>query len=382
MIKNETRLSVIIYRIAFLLYTFSYIVFSTSNINQILNIQFIVSLFNFLILICLMLVIMSRSKPIALWIVTLVLIIIGVVVYLGSSDSTFLFLILFSLAYDSKIDNYLILKSDFKIRIIAISLIIVLSVLNVIPNNGSLRLLSGGFVRSSLGFTHPNVLGAVILSAIAEWIYIRKSKITKYELILLFMILYLVNVVANPRSAIVSGVILVFMTLIIRIPFNLWLTKVIKLKIVSFSYFVGFVTSLFFALNFVAGNGLGIWDRINKLLSGRLGIAQFYLNNTSSSLFPQRLPTYELTGLTVLDNTYIYLYLHLGIIALVVFLIFTIVKGNKLIKSNDLFGIIIFISLSVFGLMESTAFYPAINFILIIQSSINEEKSINDRFKK
>jgi len=97
-----------------------------------------------------------------------------------------------------------------------------------------------------------------------------------------------------------------------------------------------------------------------------------------TSWLPQNLPMYEMSGVSVLDNTYIYILLHLGILAVIAFLIITLVVGEDLTKYSDDYGIIIFICFSIFGLMESTAFYPAINIVLIFEIS---KKVLKNGFK-
>lgn len=187
----------------------------------------------------------------------------------------------------------------------------------------------------------------------------------------------LLNKFVNPRSAVDVPIILIFLLFIMKMPTKKMLSSVLHSRAIIFSYIIVFFLSLYSSINYVGGSNT-VWSRLNTLFSGRLDIANFYFTFMNKSWLPQNLPMYEMSGVSVLDNTYIYILLHLGILAVIAFLIITLVVGEDLTKYSDDYGIIIFICFSIFGLMESTAFYPAINIVLIFEIS---KKVLKNGFK-
>jgi len=286
--------------------------------------------------------------------------------------------VLFFVTAIDKLKESKILKIDFFIKIFFVLFILILGILNVIPSISSARsALLGSGTRLSFGFTHPNVLGAVFLSLVAEWAYIRKEKVSYIEIILMLFLTVLLNKFVNPRSAVDVSIILIFLLFIMKMPTKKMLSSVLHSRAIIFSYIIGFFLSLYSSINYVGGSNT-VWSRLNTLFSGRLDIANFYFTFMNKSWLPQNLPMYEMSGVSVLDNTYIYILLHLGILAVIAFLIITLVVGEDLTKYSDDYGIIIFICFSIFGLMESTAFYPAINIVLILEIS---KKVLKNGFK-
>lgn len=373
--KNNLKLYELLFLIAFYMYSITFILFGASNIGQLFDTSKLTLVSNVIIISLLVFSFFLKRHKISSWFISGILILLGVVVYIYTKESPFLFLVLFFVTAIDKLKESKILKIDFFIKIFFVLFILILGMLNVIPSISSARsALLGSGTRLSFGFTHPNVLGAVFLSLVAEWAYIRKEKVSYIEIILMLFLTVLLNKFVNPRSAVDVSIILIFLLFIMKMPTKKMLSSVLHSRAIIFSYIIGFFLSLYSSINYVGGSNT-VWSRLNTLFSGRLDIANFYFTFMNKSWLPQNLPMYEMSGVSVLDNTYIYILLHLGILVVIAFLIITLVVGEDLTKYSDDYGIIIFICFSIFGLMESTAFYPAINIVLIFGISKKVLKS-------
>lgn len=375
--SNENVVS-LVYGACFYTYTISYILFSASNINQITSIGAIATAFNFFCIVCLIVVILMTPKSLIGWLEFSVCAAIGFLTYMYTGESIFLFFVLFCCVEIPGNSNYMhaIFRRDILVRIFLILFVLVLGLVNVIPSTSSVRMMisSGAVVaRSSFGFAHPNVLGALFLSLIAEWTYLRKEKMTILEIVFLLFMVFIENEFINVRSSTIIAIFILIGAFLLKTPINIKIKRILQSNLILYAYVLGLVISIFIANSYVAGNGMTIWDRLNKLFSGRIGIFQFYLSNMHFSLFPQQLPTYELTGETALDNTYLYLLLHFGLLALILFQILVLVKGINLRKRNDIYGLLIWFSFSLFSLMEGSAFYPAINILLTFRIKEREK---------
>lgn len=308
--KNNLKLYELLFLIAFYMYSITFILFGASNIGQLFDTSKLTLVSNVIIISLLVFSLFLKRHKISSWFISGILILLGVVVYIYTKESPFLFLVLFFVTAIDKLKESKILKIDFFIKTFFVLFILILGILNVIPSISSARsTLLGSGTRLSFGFTHPNVLGAVFLSLVAEWAYIRKEKVSYIEIILMLFLTVLLNKFVNPRSAVDVPIILIFLLFIMKMPTKKMLSSVLHSRAIIFSYIIVFFLSLYSSINYVGGSNT-VWSRLNTLFSGRLDIANFYFTFMNKSWLPQNLPMYEMSGVSVLDNTYIYIYFY------------------------------------------------------------------------
>lgn len=66
---------------------------------------------------------------------------------------------------------------------------------------------------------------------------------------------------------------------------------------------------------------------------------------------------------------------HLGIIALVLFLLLMTTLGYRLLTQNNFYGMIVFICFAILGMMESTLFYSSMNFLVIFLAKFDQRSN-------
>ncbi|MBU7478904.1 MULTISPECIES: hypothetical protein [Lactiplantibacillus] len=353
-----------LYVFSFLLANISYIIFGASTLDTVFDVHEVTTPINILVYIILIYVIILEPKSLKNWILSIISIAVGLLIYFLSSEGIFLLFILLIIG-KTNLSFKNIIFFDFLSKLFATLSVMLLGASGIIPTLIATRGFgSDNTLRHSLGFTQYNVLGALILSMLLEWIYIRSGKFGLFDYLGSVAILILLNNFVDSRSSVIIGVVGLILN------FSIYFVKIALKKkffriIIGTAYIEVALISILIANSFQAGIGTGIWDRVNALLSSRISIAQFYLQSSGFSILPKELPTYLNTGVVVLDNTYIYLGIKLGIIALVIFLVFMTILGRYLVVKRDYYGVIIFICFAIYGIMESTLFYCSINFLIV-----------------
>lgn len=356
------------YFLFFILYNVSYLLFGTSSLQSVVSIGSIAQSINMIVCVAFFGIFFLTPQKISQWVWKLVALGIGAAVYISSKESSYFIFTLALVAYP-KIENSNFFKNDLFYRTTAVVIIFLAGVFSLIPSVIGTRSFGvDNIVRNSFGFVHPNILGAVVVSLVSEFILWRRDNMTKLEILIVIFISFILNKYVNSRSAVITIWFILIVLTLYKIPiFKKNLEKVITKKWIMCIYLLMFGLSMIAIFKYMPGTGGSAWDQLNKLLSGRIGIVKDYFDSTSISLLPQTLAMYGSTNTVVLDNTYMYLLLRFGLLATLMFLLVTIFKGKNLIDLKDVYGIIVFIAFSIFGLMESTAFYPGLNMFLIIQ---------------
>lgn len=372
--SNSKTISDYLYVMSFILVDISYILLGSSTLGTVFDVKLITTPLNIFIYSMLIFAIIIQKKSVRQWVLVSLISLLALSIYMLSGEGTFLLFGLFMIGRtEIKLDR--IIWWDFVAKIISIVFVMLSGIGGIIPTLVASRSFGSDLtLRYSMGFSHYNILGALVVSLILEWIYLRKQNLNMVDFGWIAVILLLMNHFVDSRTSFIVGILALILTVFSKLTRKILRLKLMKIISVG-AYIEAAFISFFAAAHFLAGNGTGFWDRLNSMLSSRISIAQFYLQNSGVRVLPKTLPQYLNTGLVVLDNTYVYLGVHLGIIALVLFLLLMTTLGYRLLTQNNFYGMIVFICFAILGMMESTLFYSSMNFLVIFLATFDQRSN-------
>lgn len=258
------------------------------------------------------------------------------------------------------IDLKKFINNDYKIKIVLLCTIILLYYLGCTENFIMYR--SSGIVRSSMGFSHPNIFGAYIFSIFSEYLYINHKKVkTPLLIIASIIIAFLIFYFSDSRGSYLSIIFLCAMIILYRFnPRDIFDNKIFK-KAIIYSSIIFAIASIILAIRYVPTSNLYL--KIDSLLSGRIKFAHWYLDTYNIKLLGNKLllvSTYLAvdTGQRayVLDNAYIKIILQYGIIIFLLFFIPYIKACKRAYEKKDYILVIMFFIYAVRGLTENILF--------------------------
>ena len=294
------------------------------------------------------------------------LLVMSVFVQISFNDSTIVYLLVLSLGA-RKIQKKLIVKTDLCLKIAFFVVIFSLYLLGIINVQNFERL---GEARNSLGFHHPNYAGLIALNIFLDIIYLRKDKLLS-NIIIGIPFFILLNSIINSRSAAV-GLILSIVAQFITIP---KITSSRKRVIIAL-FSVGIFAVISFAFLMIPLSG-GI-AKLDVFLSGRIKYAKAFYDYYGIRLFGNVFEIFGKKGhgdqFYVLDNAYLYLAIHYGIIIFATFITFYSYKIYCSIKNKDNKLFRILFVYAIIGLMEMALFQPSKNpFMLLSEEDRKKE---------
>ena len=293
--------------------------------------------------------------------------------FITCKDYSLLFLV-FLLFYMQGIDFNSFIKKDMYFRIIAIILVLLAYKLGLTDNYYALR--ENGLVRSSMGFSHPNSFGIYIMCICADYIYLKLGKLKLYDYIIFSILIYIISIYSNSRtSQIAILMLLIFCIIINKFKFDFTKSKTAKMFILGLPFLL-ILISLYLGMNFEYNSK---FSSLNKILSGRLSYANYYLNHYSFNLFGNNLLTtsnlINQDKPLILDNSYLTLLLKFGVVSTIIFIcIIEKIMIDGFRKENKTL-ILIMIVLLITSFSENYLFQYQTNvFLLYFATSLNERR--------
>ncbi len=316
------------------------------------------------------LILQNQKIPFKSFVILIVSFVCLSISYFINESYTLLLGLCFILCYKNiDINNFM--KFDMKLKIFLLVFVIVSWKLGIVSEVTMLR--TDGTIRHSLGFSHPNSLGLNLFCICAEIIYLYFEKLKLKHYFLIALSLYICNNICDSRSATLSLLILFGLFLLKK--FNLFKPnknlKYLPVLLIALS----FIFSIFFLKN---PNNVFL-KNLNHLISGRIRCSAEFLDYYGLNMFGHKFEFYGLWNvrgqkLTVLDNSYMYLFLHYGIVNGLIITLYVISFINKLLKNEEYSKICYLISFLFIGLMENVTFNVFYNVILICM--------LNNQFQK
>lgn len=260
------------------------------------------------------------------------------------------------------IDGRRFIKYDLVLKALLVAVVFVLSTVGVVQNEMITRGAAGD-VRYALGFHHPNFTGLILLNIYMDILVLYRKK-PIFIAILAVLLYFLISEVIDSRSASI-GVIISTVLYVLPIELVFRLKKGVRRTLFVVLALVPVIVSLLAV--FAPMNGTT--ETIDRQLSGRVSIAKSFYNYYGINFVGNKFERYGESGVDkqffVLDNTYLYLLMHAGIIVTALFILFYIYRMDSCAESNDKRLIVPLITFLAIGIVEQAAYKPAMNPYLI-----------------
>lgn len=302
-----------------------------------------------------------------------VLLVVGLLFFISfynTGDEMFVISYLVILA-SNNIEFDQLVKKDLKIRLIFMSLVAALSSFGLIWNRTERRLESGK-IRMSLGFSHPNNLGAMFFCLALYYFYLkhRKFSIKDYGLLIVLAILCFTITDSRTTTALILGIVLleILDTVYSKINFANE-TKYRLLSVLQSMIVLCPLVSFYVAFNYNYKNP--VYLALNSLFNSRLYLANAALKNVGLSLVGQKVDYVSWVdakaGMTTnaIDNLYVYIGVNFGIVTLVVVLLMLLFVYRYALKNNNRSVCLCLLIIMIMGFFENKVMYIGENIFLL-----------------
>lgn len=297
--------------------------------------------------------------------------IIGVITFFVSKDGTFIILLLLIFASkDILFDD--IVKKDFYIKLILVLFMLVMYLSGLTSEYVIYR---DNSERRSFGFSHPNVFGFIIVMIAIEYIFIHREKLKLVHLIPGILAIFIINIFSDSRSSTLLMIIIIIMCILDKINCSKIIYNKLVKQIIKNSFVIFTLISLVITFLFYKNTKIGIF--FNEFFSGRISFILEFLQKYKINLFGNDLLliSTELSKITgkgflILDNSFILILLHYGII---VYLIISYLFNKSFefaYKQKDTLTICILFSLIIYATMESYLFKSVYNVFILYFSNV------------
>ena len=287
------------------------------------------------------------------------------------SDSYHIFIVI-AFAYGLKdIDIRRFIKLNCFLKIILIAAIVGLCMIGVLDNY---VIIAGGVIKSAVGFYHPNILGAIVVSVLIELLYLYFEKNFFLLGTVFFVTLYILSEVCASRSSLI-GAVLVFalfalLKLFPKLSINNKLLKTAILWLVP----ICMALSFFAAIMYNAYDPT--WLRLNDILTNRIKWGSIYVKQFGMPLLGQKVnfigtrsASINSTSSMILDNSYLKIGVVYGSIILILFCLGYCIFIRHLLRNNNYKLILLVVYYVILGLGENYLYLPAYNITLILMAA-------------
>lgn len=302
------------------------------------------------------------------------------------SGSDLLLIVFLAGASTKKINLRNLVKKDLMIRIPLIFSICLLSVVGIIPN---IAFYMKGLYKNSLGFSHPNHLGIMLLIITIYWFFLKHLKFRVFDYLFIYFLFFISIYISGSRT---SAYIILFILCFEFITSKLGKIEILKkirnkiLKVLEYLIYIIPLASVWLAYNF---NPQIDWMRkLDEAMTGRLSLTYYAAKNNPILWFGQFIQYKGGIDSNVLmeyrnaiDNSYVFVLLRLGIIAfaILVFSIFILLKYFRRSGNINAFYGLCFITVA--AISESTMFEISHNiFLLCLIPALKYLKTVNKKF--
>ena len=364
--KKKINLNYIFFFIA---YIFSIAFWMFSNVVIVkdirpffMNITFTVLLIQFI----------NQSKKYKVKSIGYVLLIFGfsILSWKKSGSNEVLILILF-LICSKNIKFNTIVKVDLIIKILFFAIIIVCYKLGF--TNVYYMYRENGLIRSSMGFSHPNMFGLYVFSICCDLFYVIQNK-KRLLMYFIFCIAIVIVLHFSDSRATCVVIILLMIGSAICNRNNLMENKIVK-KTLQYFFVVCALFSILMAI-FYSENST-FFRRMDELFNTRISSANTFLKEYDINLLGNQL---ELIGTKqakilkveskILDNAYVKLLLQYGIIIFCTYFVMFKKIINRAYKEKNYKIIIILTVMMLYGISENALFKKSPNIFLLYFSNV------------
>ncbi|WP_127848328.1 hypothetical protein [Lacticaseibacillus hulanensis] len=195
-----------IFSMFFAIYIFLSIVLQTSTLSSVIPGNWVnavqVTLQSYLMCVLVMGIILGRKYNLTFIMTFIALMMLAILISIKTGYYSVITSILAMMAGYYVIDMRIFVRRSFIARAIGSITVICLYIFGVIPTASSFR--NNGMMRNSLGFFHPNFLGAMLLALSLEFVFIKWNNLKKIHTLFPIVCLLVANFVADSRGAVVG----------------------------------------------------------------------------------------------------------------------------------------------------------------------------------
>lgn len=300
------------------------------------------------------------------------------IVYYFSDDNTLLILFLLIISLDD-IEFNSFLKYDLAIKIVFFCIVILCYKLNLTTNYFMYRI--DGTIRSSMGFSHPNVFGMYLFNICADYFCIKYNKLKARDCLLLLIVYLIISISSDSRSSQYGLLIILGLTFLSKASKDKFFEKKWVITILKMLPIIFISIMMYSMIEYSDGNTL--FQKINIQLSNRLYYWNYFFNNYGINIFGNKITyinTYQASLLSsvkasVLDNSFLYILINYGLCGFSIFYMM-IIKTLDFAKKNKKIPIIIMMTTYlIIGIFENIVFRYQYNaFIFYFYMYIHENR--------
>lgn len=273
-----------------------------------------------------------------------------------------------------------VVKVAFIISIAMLFLVILSSKLDLIPDYIE---FSATRVRHYLGFRYSLFPSTIMLNIIAISFFLKQETVSYQRLLILFLVSMYLYLETDSRLAFISSCLLLLANLAMKLIPTVIEKISLLLKLFTLTYFVNAYLSYWISKNYLSTSNAFLnhfFHQANQFLGGRI-----YLSNRSLSLYGYGMLGQRIAwvgnGLSMqgerstdaylyVDNLYIQILQHFGLIALIIILTLLTATLVKLLKKGQIVLSIILISLSFHALIDDLILNIYYNIFWILIGSL------------
>ena len=233
---------------------------------------------------------------------------------------------------------------------ICFPLLVFLSVVGIIKDiayKADSRLLPGEMLRRSLGYPYFNTMFTTYIVLVVLIMLVRGYRNRK-SLILWSLFLFLVGAYLYVYSCSNTGMIVLTIFLLANLMFqNKSDIGKYQAVLANVLYPLGMAISIILPV-VIKGNSFSMLD---KILHNRLNYANYYLTHEPVTLFGVRFQQAPNDNY-IIDSSYLYSFLQLGIVPCIILTAFMIIMINRLIRENKRIELAVVVSFCILGLSD------------------------------
>ena len=218
----------------------------------------------------------------------------------------------------------------------------------------------GERVRMALGICYPTDLAAYVAFMMFAYVCVRDEYITYLEIGAMAALAGAVYYITDARTDFYLMMLTVFLCVCAKrfcAYISYFLKNIILSRITTLSYAVG--CSFIWLLTIMYNSKSELWNKIDNLLSGRLGFGHWAMELYDPKLFGQYIAEHGLGGRVQLDEKYFFIdssYVSIGLKYGIVLLIFVVISSycqlRIIAEKNDVFVYMIFLMTALQGITE------------------------------
>ena len=203
--------------------------------------------------------------------------------------------------------------------------------------------------RYYFGFYHPNQWAHAIFMLLAFWCVTFWERIDWKALLVMTSINFAVYKLAASRTAVICGIVLLFMTLAYKYAPKLMGNKKVN-YVIAVSGTIVWAFSVFLVSN-AAGD---LWQKFDRIFNGRLRMGKEYLLSYSPTIWGERIAD-QLENGYVLDFGYLRFLLENGILIYILMILAILLLCVCAIKKEKYEILVMVASISLYGIYENIA---------------------------